>query len=346
MDELKALLDEFLNRWTIDNVIQMTLQEYVGLGNKNTFCQWVETKTRRLGSIKGLTSIKFGIYERKDRLKKPKNYQNDVRYSWLRNYGDNRRDAFNNVKRDIIKIIHHAERGKFEQIDNIRLPDLFKWKVAFLYSNERLIPIYKHDVLIRIAEHFGMSTDRNTAISEIQSIMMINKPAHLNVYEFMLQLYNLFGETKEKKQILGKSGRRSVKRKAATGRNTKTQVRTITRSYLAEQRHNKLQEALKKILIKKYGKNNVILEENFVDLKVIQPADIYFYEVKSSPYASACVKEALGQILLYSLNDTDRRPKTLVVVGQYPATANDNRYIDFLKDNLKMGFEYISVEIE
>lgn len=345
IDELKELLDEFLNRWTIDNVNQMTLQEFVGLKNKDTFCQWVETKTKMLGSIKGLTSIKFGIYERNDPSKKPKNYRNDDKYSWLRSYSDNRREAFENVKRDIIKIIRYAEQGKFEQIDNILLLDLFKWKVAFLYSNERLIPIYKHDVLIRIAEHYGLSTNGNTSISEIQNVMMLNKPAHLNVYEFMRQLYNQFGEAKDKKEIISKRGQR-IKRKSATGRNTNTQVRTVTRSYFAEQRHNKLQEALKKILIKKYGKNNVILEENFVDIKLIQPDYISFYEVKSSPFAAECIKDALGQILLYSLNDTDGRPKKHFIVGQYSATDNDKKYIDFLKENLKVEFEYISVEIE
>ena len=36
--ELKELLDEFLNRWTIDDIRKMTLQEYVGIGNKDTFC--------------------------------------------------------------------------------------------------------------------------------------------------------------------------------------------------------------------------------------------------------------------------------------------------------------------
>ncbi len=347
IDELKELLDEFLNRWTIDNVKRMTLQEYVGLRNKDTFCQWVETKTKMLGSIKGLTSIKFGIYERNDPAKKPKNYRNDEKYSWLRDYGDNRKEAFENVKRDIIKIIHLAELGKFEQIDNIILPDLFKWKVAFLYSNERLIPIYKHDVLIRIAEHFGLSTTRNTTISEIQNVMMLNKPAHLNVYEFMRQLYNQFGETKDKKEIIGKrGGGQRITRKSATVRNTDTQVRTVTRSYFAEQRHNKIQEALKNILVKKYGKGNVVLEENFVDIKLIQPDYISFYEVKSSPYASECIKEALGQVLLYSLNDTDKRPKKHFVVGQYPATDNDKKYIDFLKKNLKVEFQYISVDLE
>lgn len=347
IDDLKELLDEYLNRWTIDNVNRMTLQEYVGLKNKDTFCQWVETKTRALGSIKGLTSIKFGIYERNDPSSKPKNYRNDEKYSWLRNYGDNRKEAFENVKRDIIKIIRLAELGKFEQIDSILLPDLFKWKVAFLYSNERLIPIYKHDVLIRIAEHFGLHTNRNTTISEIQNVMVLNKPAQLNVYEFMRQLYNQFGETKDKKEIVGKrGGGQRITRKSATAKNTNIQARTVTRSYFAEQRHNKIQEALKTILIKKFGKSNVVLEENFVDIKLIQPDYISFYEVKSSPYASECIKEALGQVLLYSLNDTDKRPKKHFVVGQYPATDNDKKYIDFLKQNLKLEFQYINVDIE
>jgi hypothetical protein len=348
IDELKELLDQFLDRWTIDNINKLTLEEYVGLGNKDTFCQWVETKTRMLGSIKGMTSIKFGIYERKDPLKKPRNYKNDDKYSWLQGYGDNRKVAFENTKRDIIKIIRLSEVGKFELIDNIQLPDLFKWKVAFLYSNERLIPIYKRDVLFKIANHFGIQTNRKTTISEIQNAMMLNKPAYLNVYEFMRQLYDQFGESDDKNEIVGttRKGRRRTTRRAATTRNTNTQTRTVTRSYVAEQKHNKIQEALEAILIKEYGETNVILEENFVDIKLLQPNYISFYEVKSSSYASECIKEALGQILLYSLNDKDSRPKKHIVVGQYPATENDKEYIDFLKKNLKLEFEYINVEIE
>ena len=349
-NEYKELLDKFLDRWTIENVKNLTLQEYVGLGNKDTFCQWVETKTRSLGSIKGLTSIKFGIYERNPKKKCPKNYKNDDKYSWLQGYGDNKETAFDNTKRDIIKIIQLSEVGRFAEIDNILLPNLFKWKVAFLYSNERLIPIYKRDVLFKIANHFGLRTNRHTTISEIQNVMMSNKPAHLNVYAFMRQLYHQFGSKEDKKEIAETSTRkiqqRKTTRKSVSEKKTDTQIRTITRSYVAEQKHNKIQETLKKLLVMQYGEKNVVLEENFVDIKVIQPNYISFYEVKSSPYASECIKEALGQILLYSLNDNDSRPKKHIVVGQYPATDNDNKYIEFLKNNLKVEFDYINVEIE
>lgn len=347
--EQKELCDIFLDRWTIDNIEKLTLQEYVGLRNKDTFCQWVETKTRILGSIKGMTSIKFGIYERKDPIKKPKKYKNDDRYSWLQSYGNNSKSAFENIKQDIIKIIQLSEIGKFEQIDNIHLPDFFKWKVAFLYSNERLIPIYKQDVLFNIAKSFGLIVKKDTTISEIQNIMMLNKPVHLNVYEFMRQLYGEFGTEKDKREIVDASTRKSLKRKttrkATSKKNTEAQVRIVARlSYVTTQKHNKIQEALKKELIETYGEESVKLEEDYVDIKLIQPNYISFYEVKSSAYATDCIREALGQILLYSLNDIDHRPKKHIVVGQYPATDNDRKYINFLKTIIP-NFDYINVEI-
>ena len=60
-NELKELLDACLDRWQPDYIQEMTLEEYVGVNNKDTFCQWVETKMRMIGSIKGMTSIRFGI---------------------------------------------------------------------------------------------------------------------------------------------------------------------------------------------------------------------------------------------------------------------------------------------
>lgn len=349
-DELKELLDEFLNQWQIEDVENMTLQEYVSVGNKDTFCQWVETKTRMLGSIKGLTSIKFGIYERKDSNKKPKNYENDNKYSWLRRYGNNRMEAFETVKKDIVEIIRLSEKGQFEKIDKIILPGLFKWKVAFLYSNERLIPIYKKEVLFKIAKHFGLKTNPQTKISEIQELMISNKPSNKNVYDYMRELFGRFGRGEEKEIITGgiskgKAGERR-KRKGTTIRNTQTHIRTVSRSYIVEQKHNKIQEALRKQLAEKYGEENVILEENNVDVKLIQPKYLGFYEVKSSSYASECIREALGQILLYSYHDQDEREKKIFVVGQYPANNQDYGYIDYIKEKLNLDFEYLNIEIE
>jgi hypothetical protein len=346
IEELKNLLDEFLKKWSYDSVKKMTLSDYVGLRDKDTFCQWVETKTRVLGSIKGLTSIKFGIYERDDKNKRPKNYKNDEKYSWLQGYGNTRNQAFERTKRDLLETIEFAERGDFKSIDSLLLPDLFKWKVAFLYSNERLIPIYKKDVLFKIATSLNLITDKNTKISEIQHLMMERKPSHLSVYEYMKQLFGKFGREKnESEETIPRTSERMT-RKPAASLNTNAHVRTVTRSYLVEQKHNKLQEALKEELIKDYGEENVLLEENYVDIKLLQPNFITFFEVKSSSYASDCIRDALGQVLSYTFNDSDKREKKLVIVGQYSPNKDEEELIQYIKQKLNIDFEYRNINIK
>ena len=342
MTEQHLLLDEFLSRWPSSIIPNLKLNDYVGLGNKDTFCQWVETKTRHLGSIKGMTSIKFGIYERKPGKSKPKNYNGDEQFSWLKSY-NSRTEAFNQTLVNLTKVIEAAEVGRFEDIDDINIPNLFKWKVAFLYSNERLIPIYNREVLFRIARFYGLETNQKTKSSAIHRLMIQNKPAELDVFRFMWYLFEKFADKKDRDELRNRKPSRG--RKAATSRNTSPQTRTITLTYIAEQKHNKLQETLEKLLVEKHGRNNVILEENFVDIKVLNRKYIALYEVKSAAYASDCVKQALGQILMYSFREKDERPQKIFIAGQYAPTKHDDEYIQFIKDKMDFEFDYITIDI-
>jgi hypothetical protein len=341
-DICKEILHDFLDRWTFDNVNQMTLDQYVSVSDKDTFCQWVETKTVDLGNVKGaIGSIKFGIYKRTDKNKKPRNYDNDEEYSWQKSFNANTKDeAFQIVKSEIVKIIRCANVDNLEAIDSSKLYDLFKWKVASLYSNERIIPIFNREWMLRIADHFGLP--KNSPYSAIHRKMISHKPHHLSVYEYSSKLCGEFGG--KKKQNTQIKMRRTI-REAATGKNTETQTRRGAATYVATQKHNILQEALKNKLIEKYGKENVLMEENNVDLKVLQPEKIYFYEVKSSAYASDCIRDALGQILSYAHIDSDSRPKQLIVAGQYKPNADDVEFINFVKKNLNLNFNYESVDL-
>ena len=345
-DICRDILYDFLDRWTVDEVQQMTLKQYVSVGDKDTFCQWLETRTKELGSINGINSSKFGIYKRSDKSKKPKKLVNDSDYSWQRFYSDNdKTQAFENIKNEILQIIKFAENGQFENIDNLHLTQFVRWKIAYLYSNERLIPIFKKDVLIKIAKHFGLDANYRTSNSVIQRLMISNKPAHLSIYEYSDELFEKFGRDK-KKPTKERKGTRRTSRKAATGRNTTTQTRRGSTSYVATQKHNILQEALKQKLIVKYGEANVILEKNFVDIKVLQPDKIYFYEVKSAAFAADCIKQALGQILSYTQIEQDKRKKLLVVAGQYKPNDNEIDFINYVKKNLNLNFDYEHIDLE
>ena len=342
-DIFKEILYGFLDRWPIDRVKEMTLDEYVSVHNPDTFCQWVETKTVALGNIKGPAgSIKFGIYKRTDKNTKPRNYDNDEEYSWQKSFNATTKDeAFQIVKNEIVKIIECANTGNLEAIDDLKLYDIFKWKVAFLYSNERIIPIFKRDWLKRIAKRYELP--KNSPYSSIHQKLISLKPSYLSLYEFASTFWKEFGGKKKTNTQI--SVRRTA-RKAVAGKNTGMQTRRGTATYIATQKHNLLQEALRNRLIAEYGEGNVFMEENFVDLKVIQPDEIRLYEVKSSAYASDCVKEALGQILSYAHRDNDSREKQLIVVGQYEPNDDEIEFINYVRKNLNLDFSYENIDLE
>ncbi len=348
--EKENLLDEFLDKWSIENVKEMMIDQYVVGENNQTFCNWVETKTRMLGSIKGTSSFTFGIYKRKNKLKEHKGtYTTDGEYSWFTKFGEKRFEAFENVKSEVIKIIEYAETGQFWLIDDIPLHKFFKWKVAFLYSNKRLIPIYEKRVLDKIAEFYGLKVTNKTKVSEIQNLMIQNKPSHLDFYGFTDFLWENFSkENVEIKKIKVENLHRLGLRKATNAKTTDSQIRQHSaRTTKFEQLHNKIQNALKEKLESQYGKENVVLlEENNVDVKLLEKDQIVFYEVKSSSDPSECIRQAIGQLLRYYFVDEDPRKKKLIVVGQYPPNQSDKEFIEFIKQTLNIDFDYINVELK
>jgi len=172
--------------------------------------------------------------------------------------------------------------------------------------------------------------------------MIKNKPSNKDVYQYMHELYNQFG--KEKMTILSSAKR--MKRKRTNNLTTKSHTRRASKLCIVEQKHNKIQEALKKYLVTKYGERNVILEDNYVDIKLLQKEYIGFYEVKSYSYACECIREALGQILHYVYHDEDNRKKKIFVVGQYPPNKQDTGYIKYIKEMINLDFEYLYFEIK
>lgn len=350
-EELRTILDEFLARWPKSEVEKMTLSQYVDLGSQDTFCQWVERGTRPLGSILGWPgSIKFGIYRREDKNKRPQHYRNDEEYSWLPKFGDNRKEAFAAIKGEIKQIIRYASSGDFSAIDDLHLLDLFKWKVASLYSNERLVPVFKREVLNAAAAGFGLRDADRATISRIQEVFIRNKPAGKDIYHYMWDLFARYGHggdiAREREKIRELAAkRRIVSRRATDRKNTEPQLRSASRSYIAAQKHNQLQEALKKKLVEQYGSEAVSMEADFVDVKLVLPDQIVIYEVKSASYASDCVKQALGQALAYTFHDTDGRRKKIVVVGQFPPTEIEIDFIRYVKSQVSIDFDYENIDI-
>lgn len=201
MTDKRQLYNQFLEVFPLSKLNDLTLDEYTNLNRDNSFCYWIESRTHDLGSFWGGSSYKFGIYAyRKKPASGDYRVYSDDKYAWYGKYNqDTAEGAFGIVKRTIVRIANCANEGKFEEIESINeLGEGYKWKIAFLYSHEHLIPIYKKEMLQTLAKHFNM--DANISRVEIQK-RLIEIKGEKDLYAFYDELLKIIeAESQSKAQ--------------------------------------------------------------------------------------------------------------------------------------------------
>lgn len=112
-------------------------------------------------------------------------------YVWYSKYKvDTRERAFDVVKAAIMKIATASRAGDYEAIDNVsELGAAYKWKIAFLYSDEKLIPIYNPEYIQQVANLVGGNFSKNSKISEIQRFL-ISRQGEKDIYDYFHELWN------------------------------------------------------------------------------------------------------------------------------------------------------------
>ena len=87
----------------------------------------------------------------------------------------------------------------FSEIEEIDLGDAFKWKIAFLYSNYKLINIFKHSALKISAEYLGYS-DSNISYRELNKYIL-SKKGDQDFFDFAKSLWKVFDNRDEKRKL-------------------------------------------------------------------------------------------------------------------------------------------------
>jgi len=192
--EEHKLNEEFLDRFPLEWLKDMTIEQYTNLNRSDSFCYWLEFKTRILGSINGSNSYKFGIYCYDQKPKELKGTLHDDKYTWYAFLGKTAKEAFENVKEAVLIAAENGRNGNLDAIESITaLGAMIKWKIAFIYSNETIIPYYSLDRLRVIGEKMGMSIARNTTLAEIQRFL-ISKRVEEDIHEYGEKLDKIWKE--------------------------------------------------------------------------------------------------------------------------------------------------------
>lgn len=186
------LYKEFQEKFPLETLPNMPIEKYTNLNRSDSFCYWLESKTEILGSIWGGNSFKFGIYEY---VNKPTvvHVLSDGKYAWHKWYGkDNANEAYEFILSSIVRIANFARQGDFDAIENETiLGRVYKWKIAFLYSKENLVPIFKKEMLNDIALKLGFKSPNQATISNIQQYLMSQK-GDKDIYQYYDELLDIW----------------------------------------------------------------------------------------------------------------------------------------------------------
>jgi hypothetical protein len=188
----KETLELFLNRWKIDDINKMTLQDYNAQGSKDSFCYWLEHVADNLGRIKGSYSSMFGIWQMKVvKSSTSEDFLDDGNYKWYRKYGNTAEEAFVTIREHILNIANSALNGSFNNIDSVDYFSLVKWKIAFIYSKNKLFPVYNKTALRQIAKNFDYSNYRTGRLSSLHQFLVTQAPENEDLFEFAFCQYHI-----------------------------------------------------------------------------------------------------------------------------------------------------------
>lgn len=161
--------EQFIERFPIEQLSTMNIEEYASIHSKDTFIYWLERK-KILSGIGGGNSSKFGVYCAKDG-KYYKGY--GVKKELLE--GESLQVEFQSLKNYILKALDAAKQGELHKIPSGGLLwDMVLLKILNIYVPEHFFNIYSRAILVPLAEDLGLDVEMNLRDT---SIVLINAAA-------------------------------------------------------------------------------------------------------------------------------------------------------------------------
>lgn len=191
------LKNKFLEHFPLASLRKMTIEEYTNLNRKDSFCYWLESETYVLGSIWGGSSLKFGIYQYDQKPKEGMPAVHDDKYCWLAKYDcKTSKEAFEIVRDKIATIAEKAAEGDLEGVEGVDFGDVVKWKIACLYSDNKVINMYTKELLQAAAKDFGFQGDLNSRPEMNEFITSQYDAKKESFYDFYMRVgIHYFGKT-------------------------------------------------------------------------------------------------------------------------------------------------------
>lgn len=185
----ERLRKAFVQKYSIAQISQWNNpgQYVVGLGNNNqSFCYWVEYKTKNLGDIRGANASKFGLYYSTD----DKVFKATKKY-----YDSDANKAFIIIKKELISLIDRTLKlQKFTDLSS-KISGMFKYKIMYLYNPSIMLPCFVLDDLIHFEDSLNLIKSKTYEDAQLNLLnYYIKHESKYSPRDFIWKLYRQYGK--------------------------------------------------------------------------------------------------------------------------------------------------------
>ncbi len=145
----------FVKRFPLENLKNMTLQEYTG--HNDSFCYWLEFKKNIPFGIGGGNASKFGIYRASDG-----NYYKHIKGKKFLLETEELENEYLDLKNKILSIIELVQKDEIDKISEIEIPvwNMVIIKILFLYFPDKFLDFAAPWALIPMVKNINLKIDK------------------------------------------------------------------------------------------------------------------------------------------------------------------------------------------
>lgn len=188
-ESLEILRREFVSKFPANQLNNMLIDDYIVGRGKESFCYWLETKLRELGSIKGGSPAdkKFGVYFNKAEgvYKTIPKWDADL----------NSENAFIRIKQALKDLLVAGENNDSQEILENPISPMFKNKILTAYFPDKYLNVFSEEHVDFFLNKLGIKFRSHLDLEEKRKLLIEYKDSltefeSFNNYLFVEFLYH------------------------------------------------------------------------------------------------------------------------------------------------------------
>lgn len=159
-DRCMRLRNDFMTKYSIENIKSLSLEDYCWTGHRSTFCYRLEHELKPLSSMGDMHIDGYGVYI--DRDNHPRVYR-----SLKKDYGDDYKRAFAFEKEEIVRLLKAGAENDYASIKKSKIQQQFRFKLLSVYYPDSFFPVCALPTAREYCNCLGINATNSLTMTEL-----------------------------------------------------------------------------------------------------------------------------------------------------------------------------------